>query len=116
VAKTGKFHPKVAGGFAAPVRCALLTMDSAVLGLAALDCDCCTVRVFRLKFPLEDAIGSHACSLQANMRVTNDIPLGSSLSYQIGTVNCVATLKAVEDLTGTRAVSVATIAPSVIPA
>jgi hypothetical protein len=28
-----------------------------------------TVRVFRQKFTLEDAIGSHACSLQANMRV-----------------------------------------------
>jgi hypothetical protein len=25
----------------------------------------CTVRVFRQKFPLEDAIGSHACSLDA---------------------------------------------------
>jgi hypothetical protein len=24
-----------------------------------------TVRIFRQKFPLEDAIGSHACSLQA---------------------------------------------------
>jgi hypothetical protein len=38
-----------------------------------------TVRVFRQKFTLEDAIGSHACSLQANMRVTNGIPLGSPL-------------------------------------
>jgi thioredoxin reductase (NADPH) len=44
----------------------------------------CTVRVFRQKFTLEDAIGSHACSLEANMRVTNGIPLGSSLSsYQL---------------------------------
>jgi hypothetical protein len=34
-----------------------------------------TVRVFRLKFTLEDAIGSHACSLDANTRVTNGIPL-----------------------------------------
>jgi hypothetical protein len=25
----------------------------------------CTVRVFRLEFTLEDAIGSHACSLEA---------------------------------------------------
>jgi hypothetical protein len=41
------------------------------------------VRVFRQKFTLEDAIGSHACSLQANMRVTNGIPLGCSLSYQL---------------------------------
>jgi hypothetical protein len=30
---------------------------------------------------LEDAIGSHTCSLEANMRVTN-IPLGSPLSYR----------------------------------
>jgi hypothetical protein len=34
---------------------------------------------FRRKFPLEDAIGSHACSLEASMRVTNGIPLGCSL-------------------------------------
>jgi hypothetical protein len=39
----------------------------------------CTVRVFRHKFTLEDAIRSHACSLKANMRVTNGIPLGSPL-------------------------------------
>jgi hypothetical protein len=38
---------------------------------------------FRQKFTLEDAIGSHACSLEANTRVTNGIPLGSSLSYQL---------------------------------
>jgi hypothetical protein len=38
----------------------------------------CTVRVFRQNFALEDAIGSHACSLEANMRVTNGITLGSS--------------------------------------
>jgi hypothetical protein len=31
------------------------------------------------KSALEDAIGSHACSLEANMRVTNGIPLGSPL-------------------------------------
>jgi hypothetical protein len=35
------------------------------------------------KVTLEDAIGSHACSLEANMRVTNGIPLGSSPSYQL---------------------------------
>jgi hypothetical protein len=39
-----------------------------------------TVRVFRQKFTLEDAIGSRACSLEANMRVPNGIPFGSSLS------------------------------------
>jgi hypothetical protein len=52
-----------------------------------------TGRVFRQKFTLEDAIGSHACSLDANMRVTNDIPLGSSLLLPVCTVNCVQTLK-----------------------
>jgi hypothetical protein len=41
-----------------------------------------TVRVFRQKFTLEDAIGSHACSLEASMRVTNGIPLGRPLSYR----------------------------------
>jgi hypothetical protein len=51
------------------------------------------VRVFRQKFTLEDAIGSHACSLEANMRVTNGIPLGSSLLLPVCTVNCVQTLK-----------------------
>jgi hypothetical protein len=52
-----------------------------------------TVRVFRQKFTLEDAIGSHACSLEENMRVTNGIPLGSSLLLPVCTVNCVQTLK-----------------------
>jgi hypothetical protein len=52
-----------------------------------------TVRVFELKFALEDAIGSHACSLEANMRVTNGIPLGSPLLIPVVTVNCVQTLK-----------------------
>jgi hypothetical protein len=42
-----------------------------------------TVRVFRQKFTLEDAIGTYACSLEANLHVTNDIPLGSPLSYQL---------------------------------
>jgi hypothetical protein len=52
----------------------------------------CTVRVFRQKFT-RGAIGSHACSLQANMRVTNGITLESSLLLPIATVNCVQTLK-----------------------
>ena len=38
-----------------------------------------TVRVFRRDFALEDAIGSHACLLEANVHVTNGIPLGSLL-------------------------------------
>jgi hypothetical protein len=49
---------------------------------------------FRQKFTLDDAIGSHACSLEANTRVTNGIPLGSSPLVPVDTVNCVATLKA----------------------
>jgi hypothetical protein len=53
-----------------------------------------TVRVFRHIFALEDAIRSHACSLEANMRVTNGIPLGSPLLLPVDTVNCVATRKA----------------------
>jgi hypothetical protein len=58
------------------------------------------VRVFRQTFALEDAIGSYACSLEANicsleanMRVTNGIPLGSSLLLPVCTVNFVQTLK-----------------------
>jgi hypothetical protein len=48
---------------------------------------------FRQKFTLEDAIGSHACSLEANTRVTNGIPLGSSLLLPVCTVHCVQTPK-----------------------
>jgi hypothetical protein len=57
-----------------------------------------TVRVFRQKFTLEDAIGSHACSLEANTRVTNGIPLGSSPLLRVDTVNCVGTLKVVSQV------------------
>jgi hypothetical protein len=52
-----------------------------------------TVRVFRQKFTLEDAIGSHACSLEANIRVTNSIPLGCQLPLTVATMNSVQTLK-----------------------
>jgi hypothetical protein len=55
-----------------------------------------TVRVFRQKFTLEDAIGSHAYSLEANIRVINGIPLGCSLVLPVDTVNCVQTLKAAD--------------------
>jgi hypothetical protein len=48
---------------------------------------------FRQKFTLEDAIGSHACSLEANTRVTNGIPLGSSLLLSVCTLNRVQPLK-----------------------
>jgi hypothetical protein len=42
-----------------------------------------TVRVFRHEFAREDAIGSHACSIQASKRVTNIIPLRGPLSYRL---------------------------------
>jgi hypothetical protein len=71
------------------VRVRVFTMDSAVLGLTALGCDCCMVRVFGQNFALEDAIRSHACSHEVNMRVTNDIPLGSSTALTVATINCV---------------------------
>jgi hypothetical protein len=53
----------------------------------------CTVRVFGQKLTLEDAIVSHACSLEASRHVTNGIPLGCSLLLPVHTVNCVQTLK-----------------------
>ena len=37
---------------------------------------------------------SHACALEANMRVPNGIPLGCPLLLPVGTVNRVQTLKA----------------------
>jgi WD40 repeat protein len=51
------------------------------------------VRVFRQKSSLEDAIGSHACSLEANMRVINGSSLGSSLLLPGCPINCIQTLK-----------------------
>jgi hypothetical protein len=54
----------------------------------------CTVRVFRQNFALEDAIGSHACSIEANMRVTNGIPLGESADLIVVIINHVETPKA----------------------
>jgi hypothetical protein len=58
--------------------------------------DACTVRVFRQKFTLEDAIGPHASSLEASMRATNGIPLGCPRFLPVDAVNCVQTLKAVD--------------------
>jgi hypothetical protein len=52
-----------------------------------------TVRVSQQKFTLEEVIGSHACSLEANMRMTNGILLGCPLLLPVGTVICVQTLK-----------------------
>ena len=47
-----------------------------------------TVRVFRQKFTLEDAIEFHAFApLEASMRVTNGIPLGCSFLLPVGTIN-----------------------------
>jgi hypothetical protein len=51
------------------------------------------VRVFQQKFTLEDAIGSHACLLEANARVTNGIPLWCPLFLPVDTVNSVQTLQ-----------------------
>jgi hypothetical protein len=39
-----------------------------------------TLRVFQRKSTFEDVIGSHACSLEAIVRATNDIPLGRPLT------------------------------------
>jgi hypothetical protein len=36
----------------------------------------CTVLVFEHDFALDDASGSHACSLDANMCAINSMPLG----------------------------------------
>jgi hypothetical protein len=46
-----------------------------------------TVRFFRQGFTLEDTIGSHACSGEVSMRVTNGIPLGCPLFLPVGTCN-----------------------------
>jgi hypothetical protein len=52
------------------------------------------VRVLRQEFtPERNAIGSHACSLEASKRVTNGIPLGCPLFLPVHSVNCVQTLK-----------------------
>jgi hypothetical protein len=59
------------------------------------------VSVFRQKFTLKDDIGSHACSLEANTRVTYGIPLGCSLFLPVHNINCVQTLKAVNFLSNT---------------
>jgi hypothetical protein len=54
-----------------------------------------TVRVFRRQeLTLEDAIGFLACSLEAKIRVTNGIPLGSPLPLiTVTTINHVETIK-----------------------
>jgi hypothetical protein len=56
-----------------------------------------TMRVFRPKSTLEDAIGLHTCSLDPSMRVTNSIHLGvfTPLTGWHCKSNCVQTLKVV---------------------
>jgi hypothetical protein len=52
------------------------------------------VLVFRQKFSLEDAIEFNAFApLEANMRVTNGMPFGSSRYLPVGTVNSAQTLQ-----------------------
>jgi hypothetical protein len=41
-----------------------------------MHCIPCTVRVLRQEVTREDAIGSHTCSLEVSMRVTNGILSG----------------------------------------
>jgi hypothetical protein len=48
------------------------------------------------KLHSRNAIGSHACSLEVSIRVTNDIPLGCRLPLTGTTVNSVQTLKAID--------------------
>jgi hypothetical protein len=46
-------------------------------------------------FALEDAIGTHACWLEASMHVINSLPLGWHLLLTVATITHVATLKAI---------------------
>jgi hypothetical protein len=88
------YHTSGAVGFWSYTWCLCIAYaDWQPLGWGDRDCGG-TVRVFRQKFTFEDAIGSHACSLEANTRVTNGIPFGSSLLLPVDTVNCIQTLKA----------------------
>jgi hypothetical protein len=70
-----------------------------------------TVRAFRQKFTIEDAIGSHACSLEASTRVTNGSPLGYPPPLTVTTVNSVKTLKATQWLLRTYTIRVMMIQP-----
>jgi hypothetical protein len=63
-------------------------------GFAKVSAEKMALCAFRQKFTLEDAIGSHACSLEASMRVINGNPLGCPHPLTVTTVNYVAaTLK-----------------------
>jgi hypothetical protein len=52
---------------------------------------------FLTRISTQDTIGSHACSLEASMRVTNSFPVGWTLPLTVAAVNHVATLKVLED-------------------
>jgi hypothetical protein len=76
----------------------LFHLNQHFVGLAIMPKHNGAVLVFGQNVALEDAIGSHACSLETIMRVANDIPLRCSLLLPVGTVNCVKTLKDVSML------------------
>jgi hypothetical protein len=62
----------------------------------------CTVRSSQHQFTLEDAIGSHACSLDALACVRpNAIPFGVEILLPVGTVHSVQALKAAVGLFAT---------------
>jgi hypothetical protein len=79
---TGKAAVQRAGEDLASIAADMDMLLCSDFGLSAA----CTVRVFRQKVTLEDAIGSHACSLVASRRVTNGIPLGCPHFLPVGTV------------------------------
>jgi histidinol-phosphate/aromatic aminotransferase/cobyric acid decarboxylase-like protein len=53
---------------------------------------------FSAEITVENANGSHACSLQVSRRVANGIPLGCPLFSPVHTVNSVQTLKAISTI------------------
>jgi hypothetical protein len=72
-----------------PVTDFLYTSNFALLGLHEVRCG-----LFDRNLHSMIPFGSHAWSLEVNMRVTNGIPLGCLLLLPVDTVNCVQTLKA----------------------
>jgi hypothetical protein len=52
-----------------------------------------TVCVFEQNGTLQDAVGSHACWLEASMCVAISMPLGRPLPLTVATMNCIETLK-----------------------
>jgi hypothetical protein len=80
------------------VRWRVFTMDSAVLGLAALGCGCCTVRVFQQGFAhLRMPLSFTPLLLRLKLlRACEPMAFLSGVHYllPVGTVNCIQTLKA----------------------